>query len=288
LNAGYWADAAYVAEYVLTPDELAAYVERQWPVPEDPGGLRESDARFDHQGELWPENTLVRIRWLTGRRLARLKRWDEATDFFPEKWKTRLEEFVRALQRGRAPDALLANRAEDLWTAAQIARQNGMELFGTEVEPDWTLFDGQYDWGHVSDMRKGAVTEGPPSTGPERAGQGSHRFPTATLTASSTDEQRRIRDHTPAPDERFHYRYFAADLAWEAAHLMPDNADETAHVLWTAGTWLKVRDPQAADRFYKALVRRCGQTALGQRADFLRWFPGNLSHPSAAEFERER
>ena len=44
-------------------------------------------------------------------------------------------------------------------------------------------------------------------------------------------------------------------------------------MLWQAGTWLKSRDPKAADRFYKALVRRCGTTRLGQEADRLRWFP---------------
>jgi hypothetical protein len=62
---------------------------------------------------------------------------------------------------------------------------------------------------------------------------------------------------------------------------MPDNSDDTARVLCLAGTWLKLRDPQAADRFYKALVRRCRKTEMGALADKLRWFPkvdadGNL------------
>ena len=79
--------------------------------------------------------------------------------------------------------------------------------------------------------------------------------------------------HVPDPDERFHYRYTAASLAWEAARLMPNNSDDTARVLCIAGSWLKHRDPQAADLFYKALVRRCRKTALGAEADRLRWFP---------------
>ena len=54
---------------------------------------------------------------------------------------------------------------------------------------------------------------------------------------------------------------------------MPDNSDDTARALIEAGSWLKARDPKAADRFYKALVRRCGTTDLGRRADQLRWFP---------------
>lgn len=103
-----------------------------------------------------------------------------------------------------------------------------------------------------------------------------------TLRAAGFDEEQRL---APATDDvqpllRFHYRYRAAALAWEAAEQMPDNTEETARVLCTAGTWLKYRDPQAADRFYKALVNRCRQTVLGQEADRLRWFP-NLPDPAA-------
>jgi hypothetical protein len=40
-----------------------------------------------------------------------------------------------------------------------------------------------------------------------------------------------------------------------------------------AGSWLKSRDPKAADKFYKALVWRCRRTVLGKAADLKRWFP---------------
>ena len=54
---------------------------------------------------------------------------------------------------------------------------------------------------------------------------------------------------------------------------MPDNSDETARVLCEAGGWLKYRDPKAADRFYKALVRRCRKTDIGEQANRMHWFP---------------
>jgi len=54
---------------------------------------------------------------------------------------------------------------------------------------------------------------------------------------------------------------------------MPNETPETARILCQAGTWLKITNPKAADRFYKALVSRCGKTLLGQRATELRWFP---------------
>ena len=280
LRSGYWTDAAYVAEYVLTPDELSAYVERQWPEPEpelapEPERDAESEERgvwsfFDNQGDLRPEAVLPRIRWLTARRLARLQRWDEAIEFSAPPLKAQLEAFVRLLQSGRAPDAPVEERAQALWEAAQITRAQGMELFGTEVEPDWTLFDGQYDWAHLSETRQLSLNQGGSGI---LAGDLERSGSEQTLAATTPDEHRRIREHAPVPNRRFHYRYLAAEIGWEAAQLMPDNTDATARVLWLAGTWLKTRDPIAADRFYKALVRRCGQTALGQEAERLRWFP---------------
>ena len=95
----------------------------------------------------------------------------------------------------------------------------------------------------------------------------------AVANVASEEEIQRASRPQADPEERFHYRYQAAFLAWEAAKLMPDNADETARVLCTAGTWLKDRDPETADMFYKALVRRCRQTAIGAQADRMRWFP---------------
>ena len=78
---------------------------------------------------------------------------------------------------------------------------------------------------------------------------------------------------TPVPTLRFHYRYRAADLAWWAASLMPNDSEDTAKILVEAGGWLKDRDPAAADKFYKALVIRCGNTVLGQAAAKVHWFP---------------
>src|SRR5439155_23605100 len=104
---------------------------------------------------------------------------------------------------------------------------------------------------------------------------------TSAVLVASGGELRRVAQHRADPEARFHYRYQAAFLALDAARLLPDNSDETARILCTAGSWLKNRDPQTADLFYKALVRRCRKTALGAEADRKHWFPrideqGNL------------
>lgn len=99
------------------------------------------------------------------------------------------------------------------------------------------------------------------------------RVPQKTFVSAGQKAIQRLTAHAVRPDKRFHYRYIAADLAWDAAQLMPNQADQTAEVLCLAGNWLRDRDDQAAERFYQALVRRCSKTQIGLEAERIRWFP---------------
>jgi hypothetical protein len=73
-----------------------------------------------------------------------------------------------------------------------------------------------------------------------------------------------------APDERQWRSTWAAFMLGRS--LLETDAGEA--VGWFRRVReLKDRAPQEADRFYKALVRRCGRTPLGREADRLRWFP---------------
>src|SRR6266581_377670 len=184
------------------------------------------------------------IRYLLARRLARELRGDIAREYYPGDWQPKFDELIAALRGGWDESAPNEQRAKALFAAAIIARTNGMELLGTEVEPDWQIYGGGFAWGVTWECRATNASS-------------------AVVNVASSDEIRRAINHNADPEARFHYRYQAAFLAWEAAKLMPDNSDETARVLCTAGSWLKRRDPQTADIFYKALVRRCRKTAIG-------------------------
>ena len=70
------------------------------------------------------------------------------------------------------------------------------------------------------------------------------------------EELNRAAQHNADPEKRLHYIYQAAVLAWEAAKLMPNDSDESAKILWKGAVWLKVGEPETANIFYKALVRR--------------------------------
>ncbi|HEX6861513.1 MAG TPA: hypothetical protein VF414_01795, partial [Thermoanaerobaculia bacterium] len=258
LRAGYWMDAAYLAEQVLTLDELKSYVDMFWE--------EEKAAKYKPPtGDNWepilvggytqpPEERLAReLRYLLGRRLAREGRFQEAAGYVPPEFRPTLARLSAHLDAGHDTRRPAAERGRELFQAACLTRHKGMHLTGTEVEPDWTLVEGDYN---VAEWTFGS-----------RDVRRKNR-----LLRETADETARVKRNRVRPWKRFHYRYRAADLAWEAAGLLP-SGDEKAGMLATAGRWIEHSDPRAADRFYKQLVRCCGSTVLGREADELRWVP---------------
>ncbi len=130
-------------------------------------------------------------------------------------------------------------------------------MLGTELAPDDAIWDGEYDLGSETQARLQQATQ--PAV--------------RTLSPVSLDEQKRLALPLEELDKRWQYRYVALDLAWSAAALMPNETDSLAKLLIEAGQWVAARDPKAADRFYKALVIRCGTTDLGKEAARVKWFP---------------
>lgn len=255
IRADFWMDAAYVAERVLTLDELKTYVDRHWPeLPPDEGNTP-SDPAIDEsapEGDAARENRQrASIRHLLGRRLARDNRAEEASPYLPPAARAQLESMIEGMRKGSDESLTKSERAGGWWQAAQVARAHGLELMGTELEPDWSVHGAHFEAGVTLESRLAA----PPYATP------------------SSNELSRVARHAPQLNKRFHYRYTAAAMAWQAAELLPNNDDETARILCTAGSWIKIRDPQAADVFYKSLVRRCRKTPIGNQADAMRWFP---------------
>ncbi len=268
LRAGFWQDAAHVAERVLTVDELRRYVDAHWPEaapkavrtggresptapapePRDESAL--SSGWMDHD---LPEVQRRAIRHLLARRLVRAHRGREAAAYFPRALRADHARLLECLAQGQDSARPDPERARGWFAAACLVRTNGLELLGTELAPDFAIWGGEYDYGQEVAEAGGERTNG-----------------VARATAA---ERKRLEGKPADPDVRFHYRYQAASLAWDAARLLPNNDPETAMVLYRAGSWLKARDPETADVFYKALVRRCRKTELGDAADRQRWFP---------------
>jgi hypothetical protein len=242
LRARFWMDAAYVAERVLTVDELKRYVDAHWPAMSSP-------AREPGWHENSPEMMCRHVRYLLARRLVRGEL--PAREYFPVDIQTRYDELMAALKRGETESLPAEERAAGWWEGAKLIRDQGMELIATELEPDWRI-----GWPYYT------VTVWTRATNDS-----------AKVLVASADELRRARSHKADPEERSHFRYQAAFIALQAASLLPDNSEQKARILCTAGSWIKYLHPQTADIFYKHLVRRCRKTPLGAAADAKRWFP---------------
>ncbi len=275
LEGDHWQDAAYIAERILTVGELSALLEKNFPwTTEQDDAVKLGE--FREKMEPSSAESAFQLRWLLARRLARSENFAEAQPFLPKELRPTLDSYATALKKGRSRNEQKAVRAESLWQAAQIARAKGMELFGSENEPDAFVWNGNYEQSEVAHERLAGkyrrVTFGPEAN--------TESIVPLVLSASKS-EKARLANSGISPNKRFHYRYQAANLAWEAAQLMPDQNEQTAVVLNRAGSWLKDRDDQAADRFLQAIERRCSQTETGRRVVEKHWFVAPAEAPTA-------
>ena len=289
-RGGYFPDAAYVAECVLTEHELQTYLESHRDDPE----LRQ---RVNPENDFPPMTAYDYLSYVCARRLARAGDWRKACEWYPDFATAPMRRtWEKPKDAGRVVDIaghVLAlqdpvgdrdSHAKSLMEMATLLRVHGMELMGTECGPDWGLTAGSFVdylkyWSlpprisRPNDVRRFAREDERPDDTIVRWANVSAK--TLNLLDASAEESRRFDSSRPNPDLTFHYRYRASDLMWEAASQLPNNDKRTAQALWYGGTWLADRDPKAADRFYKALVRRCRKLPIGREADALRWFPPN-------------
>ena len=99
-------------------------------------------------GEPWPKEILEgQLRYLLARRLTREGQFEMALDDYPNPIKPIHQERIQAIRSGRDPSLSLELRAQALWKAARLTRYQGMELMGTELAPDWTLHQGNFQDG---------------------------------------------------------------------------------------------------------------------------------------------
>ena len=216
--ADYWGDAAYLAERVLTIEELKSYVDHR--VPADP-----------------QNKAGARLRSLLARRLMRAGRRDEALRYFDEP-ETRIAagQYAKALalaNRGWQPGYL---RAEAWFRAATLARQKGMEMLGYAREPDWAMWDGSFE-PYVDDE---SVAKNKPKE---------------KDAFESDDERRRTEASKPERMVRYQYRLTAVDEATQAANLLPVKSQAYAAVLCEASAWVIDREPALAGELYQRYVK---------------------------------
>jgi len=249
LRSGFWKDAAYVAERVLSVDELKNYVDANW-------SITNSIPDTNNIATAWKQGSFDscrEIRYLLARRMTRSERGVEAGPYYPVEWRTSQATLLEQLAIGRDSTLSPVQRFSALVSAAAITRTNGMELIGTEVDPDWHVYNGNWE----DDVSTNSRAEG--------------------FLPASKDELNRAARNGVVPEKRLHYRYQAlwlkqeaAQLAWEAVQHLPDNSDEAARMLATSGRWL---DQKFATACYQLILHRFGKTEIGAETARTGTFP---------------
>jgi hypothetical protein len=260
---------------VLTADELKKYVDEHCPAA----------APKQKADDVSPPDNNTRMRWMLARRLVRDDRYAEAHGYFPKEQQPVLDRYVAVLKDADDTKLPKLQRARALFTAAWIARHDGMEIMGTEVEPDGFVSEGDFDPGQVDTERtEGAriVTEYDEA----KKREVEIRKPVKLFIGVTAEEKQRIEKNRPHPTTRFHYRWVASALAWKAAGLMPDGSEELADVLNCGGNWIKDRDEKGADKFVQAIERRCAKTEIGRATLKKHWFT-DLSGPWSESLDKE-
>ncbi|MBM4100438.1 MAG: hypothetical protein FJ260_10930 [Planctomycetes bacterium] len=230
-------DAAYLLERILSADRAAELVDGCFPDPAVAMGPL-SPATWQPSWR-WGNSVGEGFRHLVGARFLRELRVSDARAFVDSKERAKLDLLARLLATGDDSARRDGERAAALWDAAQLVRHECADIAATTSELGG--YRAYWEYGRLA-------------------------MPTA-------DEMVRWESSATVPTHVRHMRYRAAELAWRASLLLPDEDPFTAEVLCEAGRWLAPHDPKSADRFYKSLVRRCGSTALGAEADRRRWFP---------------
>jgi hypothetical protein len=252
-KGGLWNDAAFVAESVLTTDELKAYVDKQ--------PLMSTAATYHSEDQ--PQD----LRYLLGRRLVRDGRFTDAERYLQAPYDKIVAKYAKSLMDAKNEKLPKVERASDYFTAAWLARHDGMEIMGTEVAPDGFDSGGDFEAEDVAQQRLSGHYEDDSSENGEQKPE----FIPAPLKPSSK-ELERLKQNKINPDIRYHYRIIAAELALKAAALLDDNTEELADVLNTAGQWPDDNREKLADHFYYLIERRCPRTRIGKAVIAKNWF----------------
>src|SRR5713226_5596215 len=134
----YWGDVAYIAERVLTTDEIKHFVDAHVPAPLPP----QPESGVATVEYYWPfqADPAVRLRDLLARRLVRDGRYKEALAYFPppqgrnfrdQNIPKDVTEYAQALNEATG-DWRSINRARGWYRAAVLARESGMEMRSEE------------------------------------------------------------------------------------------------------------------------------------------------------------
>jgi hypothetical protein len=126
LEGGLYSDAFYLADGVLTLDELKNFVEREASKLPKPPAEGEADQRIWHY--YYYQDAGLMLRNILARRLVRLGRHAEARPWLDAETQPVLDEFIAQLARAKRKDASKDEQRDAYWKAAKIMIRHGSAL----------------------------------------------------------------------------------------------------------------------------------------------------------------
>jgi cellulose synthase operon protein C len=230
-DAEYWTDFAYVAERVLSIEELRSFVQVYAP---NPAADPPKDA-MDGRGKQ------AMLRMLFARRLMREQHYREAIAYFDESTNQQFaRQFTEHLEQAAATRDEI--RAGHFYSAALLARDEGIRLFAYELDPDHAIWGGSTtgaDWSTDAD--------GNETMSPQSAFKPTHAAP---------EERQRFIKTLASPMMFFHYRGRAALLAEQASRAMPERSQAFAALLCKATLWTNDLNHPLGQHFYLDYLRK--------------------------------
>jgi hypothetical protein len=263
-NEGMLEDGDYVAECVLTTDELKVAIDRSWRVK--PGEAKGGSVH--DRGLTVPEH----VRALLGRRLFRDGRWTEALPYLPSQFRPPLQQFIAQMKVAQDSKQSARARADAYWRAALNVHANGEDYLFCELGLEWTAYLDE----HWHDSRGLPVQRIRPILDE----------PENLLAPPTEDEVKRVeawaaKHLVPAGRVYRDASYETHRLCLEAVKLLPDDDLAGAQILQFAGSLLKYRDPPAAQPAYRQLATRFRGTPLGAEARRKHWFSRFAAEPDS-------
>jgi len=263
-NEGMLEDGDYVAECILTTDELKVAVDRSWKAT--PGKAKPTRV---HDYGITPAE---HVRALLGRRLFRDGRWQEAGPYLSEEHRKTLQLFMAQMRIAQDPKQSPRARADAYWRAALNISSKGENYLFCELGLEWTTVSDVhwYDPRGLPVQRVRPILDEPENL----------------LAPPTADEVKRVeawaaKHLVPAGRVYRDAQYEAHRLALEAVKLLPDDDLAGAQILQFAGSLLKYRDPPAAQPAYRQLATRFRGTPLGAEARRKHWFSKFAGEPDS-------
>lgn len=232
----YWGDIVYLAENVLTPDELRQFVNIHTQVPKDKKAVCDKGIYDDNYydvdiiGDDSYAYTLsgrsLALRYILARRLMRERRLQEAVPYFVQPGDAnckdtpqhvKIEQYYIKVTTDMRKSFWATDRAKAAWSAANLLNDYGMELMGTSGYPDEN--PGHYSYGIGQIMGPKHNPNNEPWSVPA--------------------EQVRTGASWPIPNRRFHYRYLAVEDILYATSLIPHQSQAYAAMLCRANGWMQ-------------------------------------------------